>query len=428
MSSLDMNTFDAIDVRPGPVPHCQICLRTELESIMDLGHNALCDSPLSNSQLQEAETLYPLRLVRCPECGLVQIDYSVDPSLLFHPEYPYQSGITETLRKSLHATAASAAARFPGQPDDIAVDIGSNDGTLLEGFSRLGFKVLGVEATNIARIANAKGIRTIQGFFDLNMGQRIVDAEGPVQFVTATNIFAHINHLGTFLRGVFQMLKDDGVFVSESHYLLDILRTLQYDSIYHEHLRFYSLRPLARLFDDQGFSLVDAERIPNYGGSIRVYAQKGRGRPASDAVATLLREEDAAGLYESETYRAFAQRSQRSRSEIRGMMVRLHDEGKSVAGIGCPGRAATLLTYCGISPDLLPYIAEQSSCLKVGQFTPGTHIPIVDEQRMLDEQPDYALILSWHYAKDIIRKVRSRGLRSKIIVPLPDVHVVEGEL
>ncbi|NUN92841.1 MAG: class I SAM-dependent methyltransferase [Verrucomicrobiae bacterium] len=423
-----MSTFDAINLRPGPITGCQICLSSHLEFILDLGHNALCDSPLTPEQVRGPETLYPLRLVRCMDCGLVQIDYSVDPALLFHPDYPYLSGITETLKRNLQATAERGQEKFPASRDALAVDIGSNDGTLLEGFKKLGFRVRGVEATNIARVANEKGIPTTQGFFNLNMAQRIVDTEGAAAFVTATNVFAHVNHLGTLLRGIHMLLTENGVFISESHYLLDILATLQYDSIYHEHLRFYSLKPLAKLFDSQGFSLVDAERIPNYGGSIRIYAQKGRGRPFSENVRNLLAEEEKAGLYASGAYQKFARDAQTSRQKLRSLLVRLRDEGKTVAGIGCPGRAATLLTWCGISPDLLPYIAEQSTCLKVGKFTPGTHIPIVDEKRLFDEQPEYALILSWHYARDIVRKMRAKGLRSKIIVPLPSVRVAEGEL
>lgn len=423
-----MSTFDAINLRPGPISVCQICRSPRLEFILDLGHNALCDSPLTPEQIREPETLYPLRLVRCEDCGLVQIDYSVDPALLFHPDYPYLSGITETLKRNLQATAERGREKFPASQDALAVDIGSNDGTLLEGFKKLGFRVRGVEATNIARVANEKGIPTTQGFFNLNMAQRIVDTEGPAAFVTATNVFAHVNHLGTLLRGIHMLLTENGIFISESHYLLDILATLQYDSIYHEHLRFYSLKPLAKLFDSQGFSLVDAERIPNYGGSIRVYAQKGRGRPFSDGVKKLIAEEEKAGLYDAGTYQRFARDAQVSRQKLRSLLVHLKEEGRTVAGIGCPGRAATLLTWCGISPDLLPYIAEQSNCLKVGKFTPGTHIPIVDEKRLFDEQPEYALILSWHYARDIVRKMRAKGLRSKIIVPLPSVRIVEGEL
>jgi C-methyltransferase C-terminal domain/Putative zinc binding domain/Methyltransferase domain len=419
---------ESIDLEPGPIPHCQVCLSTALEPILDLGHNAPCDSPLTPPQLDQGETVYPLRLVRCPECGLVQIDHCVDPALLFHADYPYLSGITETLRQNLHAGARRCVERLHLAPPRLVVDVGSNDGTLLEGFRDAGMRVLGVEATNIARVANGKGIRTIQAFFDLALAGKIAEAEGPACLVTATNVFGHINHLGALLRGIHDMLEDGGYFMSESHYLLDILDRLQYDSIYHEHLRYYSLKPLALLFERHGFTLVDAERIPNYGGSIRVFARKGSGHPVSPGVTELASQEEARGLYRRDTYDRFASDVQRSRRRLRSLLVRLADEGRSVAGIGCPGRCATLLTFCGISTDLLPYVAEQASCLKVGKYTPGTHIPIVDEKRLFEEQPEYALVLSWHYAGDIVRKLRKNGLRSKIILPLPEVKVVDGEL
>lgn len=420
--------FDSINLDPGLVPHCQICRSKKFEPILDLGHNALCDSPLTRAQLDEGETRYPLRLVRCGDCGLIQIDYCVSPALLFHADYPYLSGITETLRNNLHGIARRAVEKLGLAPKGLVIDIGSNDGTLLEGFKNIGMRVLGVEATNIAKVANGKGIKTIQGFFNLNMAEKIVDDEGPACLVTATNIFAHVNHLGTLLRGIHHMLEPNGVFVSESHYLVDILETLQYDSIYHEHLRYYSLKPLILLFEQQGFTLIDAERIPNYGGSIRVYARKGLGHPVSADVKQLIALEEKMGIYQAETYRVFAGNVERNRRALRSLVVKLNDEGKKVVGIGCPGRSATLLTCCGMSPDLIPYVAEQPTCLKVGLFTPGTHIPIVDEARMFAKQPEYGLILSWHYAKDIIRKLRKKGLRSKIIVPLPEVRVVEGEL
>ena len=416
-----------IDLEPGLIPHCQICRAEVLEPLIDLGHNALCDSPLPPAKLNEGETRYPLRLVRCANCGLIQIDYCVSPALLFHPDYPYLSGITETLRKNLHGIALRTVEKLDLAKGALVIDIGSNDGTLLEGFQRAGMRVLGVEATNIARVANAKGIKTIQTFFSLNAAREIVASEGPAAVVTATNIFAHVNHLGSLLQGINLVLQDDGVFISESHYLVDILETRQYDSIYHEHLRYYSLRPLQQLFADHGFTLIDAERIPNYGGSIRVYARKGLGHPVHPNVDALLAMEEAAGVYRAETYQVFVRDVQTNRRELRSLLVRLADEGKRVVGIGCPGRSATLLTYCGISSDLLPYVAEQSSCLKVGLYTPGTHIPIVDEARMFDEQPEYGLLLSWHYATDIIRSLRKKGLRSKIIVPLPTIQIVSAE-
>jgi len=413
------------DVAPGHIDHCQICGSKNLQQIIDLGYSAPCDSLLTKSQLREMERSYPLNLFRCRECGLVQIDYAVDPKHLFHSNYPYRSGITETLRKNLHGTSRRVAENVKLKQGSLVVDIGSNDGTILEGFRDIGMKVLGIEPTNIADIANSKGIETIKAFFDRKTAAQVRNSHGAAALVTAANVFAHINNLSTLLGGVSDLLGDEGVFVTESHYMLDILETLQYDSIYHEHLRFYLLKPLVRLFDDHGFTLIDVERISNYGGSIRVYARKGRGFERSDEVNRLLNLEETRDAYQERTYVEFGNKVCESRKRIRSLLVRLNDDGKRVVGIGCPGRAVTLLTYCGLTPDLLPYIAEQSTSLKLGLFTPGTHIPVVDEEALFREQPEYGLILSWHYAEPIIASLRKRGLKSKIIVPLPEVRIVD---
>jgi hypothetical protein len=413
------------DLKIGALDKCQICGSTDFQHIIEMGFTAPCDSLLTKAQLSEPEVSYPLNMLRCRACGLVQIDHVVDPEKLFHPDYPYLSGITETLRQNLYGTSAKVAETIGVAKGSLVIDIGSNDGSILQGFKNVGMRVLGVEPTKIAEIANANGIPTLREFFSQDLAKRIVAEHGTATVVTAANVFAHINQLTQLLTGIHDLLSEDGVFVSESHYMVDILKTLQYDSIYHEHLRFYLIKPLQVLFDIHGFTLEHVERIPNYGGSIRVYARKGRGRFATQAVTELIELEEEMGCYADEVYVDFARRTQASRAQLRSLLVRLFDEGKRVVGIGCPGRAITLLTYCGISTDLLPYIAEQSTSLKLGLFTPGTHIPVIDEAVMLEEQPEYALILSWHYAAPIIKNLRKRGLKSKIIVPLPELQIVE---
>jgi 2-polyprenyl-3-methyl-5-hydroxy-6-metoxy-1,4-benzoquinol methylase len=413
------------DLQPGHLAACQICGSGQLQHVIDMGFSAPCDSLLRKDQLNAAESTYPLNLLRCRECGLVQIDYVVDPKELFFPDYPYRSGITETLRKNLHAMAAHVGARIGLSTGSLVVDVGSNDGSILEGFKANGMRVMGVEPTKIARIAQAAGIPTVNAFFDRGVAAQIASEHGRASLVTAANVFAHVNQLSTLLQGIGDLVEDGGYFVSESHYMLSILDTLQYDSIYHEHLRYYLLRPLERLFAAHGFTLVDAERIPNYGGSIRAYARKGSGHTVAARLRELAAEEAKAAAYEDGTYERFAERIRKSQRELRSLMVKLHDEGKRVVGVGCPGRSITLLAYCGITPDLMPYIAEQATSLKLGLYTPSTHIPIVDEAVMFEEQPDYALMLSWHYAQPIMRSLRHKGLRSKIIVPLPDLQVLE---
>ena len=413
------------DLPLGRLHNCQICSSANLEQILDLGHQAPCDSLLTQAQMDQPEAQYPLRLVRCGDCGLVQIDYVVDPTVLFHKEYPYRSGITATLTQNLHRTTQVIVETYKLKPGSLTVDIGSNDGTLLQGFKNQGMRPLGIEATNIAQIAIRNGIETVQAFFSEAVGRQLTKSHGQAMAITATNMFAHVNNLGDLMRGVDALLAPGGVFVTESHYLLDLLETNQFDSIYHEHLKYYSIRPLIELMRSYDFSVTDVERIPNYGGSIRVYAEKGVNRPMSPRMKDLLALEAQSGLNAPERYVRFAEEVRENKLALQELLLSLKRQGKPVPGIGCPGRSSTLLNYCGVDPDWMPYIAEQSTSLKLGMFLPGTHVPIVDEKRLFEEQPEYAMILSWHYAAPIIRKLREAGLRSKIIVPLPHVQIVE---
>lgn len=387
---------------------------------MDFGHHPPCDALLRPQQLSEPEMFYPLELCRCAVCGLVQINYAVDPEELFYEGYPYITGITPALKGNFDAMAAHLIQMMKLDLGSLVVDIGSNDGTILEGFKARGMKVLGVEPTGIANLANDRGIPTIRAFFNEEVGAHVRQDYGVPSLVTAANVFAHVADLGPCLRGIYHLLADEGTFVSESHYLLDLIETLQYDTIYHEHLRYYSLRPIIDMMKRYGFTVFDAERIPNHGGSIRVYARKNDGQQPSDRLLALLKQEEASGLYDSALYASFRERVRQSKYKLMELLSGLKRKGQRVCGLGCPGRASTIMNYCGIGSDILDYIGEQPGSLKIGLFTPGTHVPVVDEQRMLDEQPDYALVLAWHLGNSVPRKLRQKGLRSKFIVPLPD--------
>lgn len=413
------------DLKVGHISHCQVCGSNQLDLHLDLGHQPPCDSLLWPQQLNEPERSYPLRFLVCRDCSLAQIDHVVAPEELFFPEYPYRSGITQTLVEKLSQTAISSLGKFPQPAASLVIDIGSNDGTVLSGFKKRGMRVLGVEPTNIAKLANENGIETINEFFSDELAERIVGKYGRASILTATNVFAHIAVLGSIMRGAAHLLQDGGVFVTESHYVVDLLETVQYDAIYHEHLRYYSLKSIIRLFDQYDFTVADVERIGNYGGSIRVFAVKGRGKPISEAVTKLLAYEEEYGVHGSDVYARFAGRVRKARHELARFVLDVNARGERIVGIGCPGRASTLVNYTGLDLHLLPYIAEQSTSLKLGLYLPGKHIPIVDEKLMFEEQPEYAVMLSWHYAEPIIKSLRKRGLRSKIVLPLPEVRVVE---
>lgn len=408
----------------GILTACQICGGANLEHIINLDHQPPCDVLSNAEEIKEEEIHYPINVVRCTSCGLVQLNFVPPPSVVFHKKYPYRTGITQMLVDNFDKLAEETIGKFKLKPGSLIVDIGSNDGTALEKFKKRGMKVVGVEPTDVAKLALEAGIPTINDFFTKEIAAQIVQEYGLAAVVVATNTFAHINNLESFMNGVRALLAPGGVFISESQYLLDTIEKVQYDTMYHEHLRFYSLKPLEVLFKKFGFTLTDAERIASSGGSIRVFATKGENFTQSPNVKKLIDAEEKFGLYSSDTYKEFKRRVEISRLKLVKFLSELKLEGKTVAGVGSPGRSSPILNYCHLDPLLIPYIAEQSSSLKLGLFSPGTHIPIVDEKKLFEEQPEYALLFSWHIADTLIPKLRKKGLKSKFIIPLPEVKVL----
>ncbi|HJQ34220.1 MAG TPA: class I SAM-dependent methyltransferase [Pyrinomonadaceae bacterium] len=413
------------DVQPGPLTFCQVCNSEDLELVIDLGHQPLCDSLLRAEELTEPETSYPLRLVRCRVCSLAQLDYVVPGEVVFHRGYPYRAGITKEVVDHHAASAAEIVTKYGLGADSLVVDIGSNDGTLLNAFKQQGVRVLGVEPTDIADIANANGVETVKSPFTEALSRELARDYGKAAVMTATNVFAHMAPLGEVIRGIRHLLDERGVFMTETHYLLDIIRGVQYDTIYHEHIRSYSLKSLVHLFDANGFTVVDATRVQRYAGTLRVFAAKGRGLQVSDSVTRLLAEEESFGLHGPAVYQTFRERSYRAKNELLDLALKVAARGERLVGNSCPGRSSTLLNFTGISKDLMPYIAEQPTSLKLGLHLPGKHIPVVNNEILFREQPDYVVLLAWHYAEPIGRLLRERGLKSKFVIPLPEVRVVE---
>ncbi|TSC89684.1 MAG: hypothetical protein G01um10143_174 [Parcubacteria group bacterium Gr01-1014_3] len=413
-------------VKTGHISACQVCNSDKLHTILDLGHQPLCDTLLTKAMLNEPEKSYPLRMIWCENCTGVQIDYCVDGSEVYHPNYPYKSGVTKELVEYQVKIAESLIKKYNLNPNDLVVDVGSNDGTLLSGFKGTGIKTVGVEPTNIAKLANASGIETIQSFFDIKTSEAIKQKHGQASLMVTTNTFAHMQTLGEVIMGAYNLLKDGGVFISETHYLLDVIRGGQFDTVYHEHLRTYSLKSLVALFDQYDFTVTDVERGDRYGGNIRVHVTKGKDRPVSAEVGKLLKLEEESGLGKIETYKKFAQRVRDARVNFMDFLISTKKSGKRIVGNSCPGRSSTLLNYYGVDSELLPYLAEQPASLKLGMYLPGKHIPVVNNQRLIDEQPDFVVLLAWHYAKPIMEQLKARGLKSNFIVPLPDFKIVKN--
>lgn len=403
---------------------CQICGTGNLKQIISFGHHPPCDSLLTQNELSGPETFFPLNLVRCLKCGLAQLNYIAPPELVFHPKYPYRTGITKMLEENFKELAEALIEKYELKKGDLVIDIGSNDGTALKPFKAAGMRVLGVEPTNVYKIAVEDGIDTIKAFFNREVAHKIETKYGKAKVIIATNVFAHVNNLSGFLKGIYALLKPGGVFISESQYLLDTIQKLQYDTIYHEHLRYYSLKPLQVLFKKYGFSLIDAERIFSSGGSVRVFAAKGLGKISSPRVKALIKIEETFGLYRDKTYLNFKKRVEIARVKLVRLLSELKLKGKTVAGVGSPGRSSTIMNYCHLDPSLIPYVAEQPTSLKLGLFTPGVHLPVVDEKKLFQDQPDYALMFSWHIGPKLMKKLRQKGLKSKFIVPLPKPKII----
>jgi len=356
---------------------------------------------------------------------LAQIDYCVDGSLVYHPNYPYKSGVTKELVEYQSGISTSLTSKYNLQKGDLVVDIGSNDGTLLSGFKKNQISVLGIEPTNIAKIANQDGIETIQKFFDKKVADEIKTKYGKASIILATNMFAHMATLGEVISGIEHLLKNDGVFVFENHYLLDVIERGQFDTIYHEHLRTYSLKSIIKLFSYYDFTVTDVERGSRYGGNIRVHVTKGKNKNISENVIKLLELEEKSGLNKLETYTKFANRVKKAKTDFLNFILEVKKNGKTIVANSCPGRSVTLLNYYGIDSELIPYITEQPSSLKLGMFLPGKHIPIINNEILIKDQPDYVILLAWHYADSIIEQLKSRGLKSTFVIPLPDLTIVK---
>ncbi len=414
------------DAKPGIIQKCQICNSKNIYEILDLGHSGLCDSLLTEKDINNPEKSYPLKLLRCKKCHLLQLNYVVDNKEVFHLDYPYKSGITKTLKDLLHSTSKYCVDNFTFSKKPLVIDIGSNDGTLLEGFKKNGFKVLGVEPTNIAKVANKKGIKTIQKYFDRNTANYIKKKFNKAEIITGTNIFAHINKLDTLMKGIKSLLnKKNGIFVTESHYAVNILNEMQFDSIYHEHLRFYLLKPLILLLKKYGFNVIDAVKIPNYAGSIRVTATLNNKIKQKKSVLKILEEEKKNGFYNYKIYEQYGKKVEKIKNDLNKMLWKLKLKKKKIVGVGCPGRSITLLAYCNITTQLIDYVAEQSSSLKLNMYTPTTHIKVLDEINMIKKQPDFALVLSWHYGKNVMKNLRKKGYKGKFIMPLPNPKIIK---
>jgi SAM-dependent methyltransferase len=402
-----------------PVESCQVCGHAPLETVLSLGYMPPVNQMVPIGEVPRQQPWFPTTLLRCQNCELVQLGLAVDPVIIFPPEYPYTSGTTKLLRDNFADLQRESAAMFELSDKDLIIDIGSNDGTLLSNFKNGGQRVLGIEPTDVGDIANQRGIPTIKRYFGLDTASQVRREHGPASVVTAANCFAHMEDVHAIIDGIVELLKPDGVFISESHYLVPLLDTLQYDTIYHEHLRYYSLFSLKYLLEMHDLEVFHARPIPSHGGSIRVYAARRGAHPVEASVRHILAEEPR-GHAMTKRLDAFRNDVILSKLKLLSMLSGLKEKGARIAGISAPSRASTLVNYVGLDEGLIDYVCEITGSLKIGKCMPGTQIPVVDEARLFEEQPDCALIFSWHIADELARKLKAKGFRGKLITPLPE--------
>jgi 2-polyprenyl-3-methyl-5-hydroxy-6-metoxy-1,4-benzoquinol methylase len=375
----------------GDVIACQVCSSVSMLPLLDMGSQPLAESMGDN-------TAYPLVLMRCTRCQLVQLDYIVDQRKVFPLDHPYATGNTKALREHYMTLARELSWKTSPCKDRLAVDIGANDGTFLAYLRDLaGYDVLAVEPTNQARKARDKKIRVFQAFWSRKAAQEIGRTMGKAKLITAMNVLAHVPDPHDFMDGVTDLLGEDGLFLTENHDLASITEGLQIDTIYHEHLRYFSVASLSRLLAMHGLRVTSAEPISTHGGSLRVTARK-----------------ETPG---------FARRAETAAVTLKALLHSLTQHGK-VYGIGATTRATPLIHYTGIA-DYITCICETPSSQKIGHVLPGTQIPIVDEHFLIEDQPEYALLLAWHIASDLIPKLREAGYRGKFIIPLPDPWIAD---
>jgi hypothetical protein len=406
-----------------PIECCQICGHVPLDDVLSLGYMRATNQMEPVGQPLRQQVWFPNNLLHCRNCDLVQLGIVIDPAVVFPPEYPYTTGNTKMLRDNFADLCREASSMLKLGPDDLVVDIGSNDGTLLSNFKMVGHRVLGIEPTDVGYIANRNDIPTIKRYFGVETAREVRREHGLARVVTATNCFAHIEDVHAIVDGIVEMLAPNGAFISESHYLISLLDTLQYDTIYHEHLRFYSVASLQHLLEMHDLEIFHVRPIPTHGGSIRVYTARRGTRPVQESVARMLAAEPR-GEAMSKRLADFRRDVVLSKLRLMAMLRDLKEKGARIAGISATARASTLVNFVGLDESIIDYVCEVPGSLKIGKCIPGTQIPVVDEARLFDDQPDCAVIFSWHLANDLVPKLMAKGFRGQLITPLPVPQVL----
>lgn len=408
--------------RSKTINRCQISKKKDLKKILSLGYLPPVNNYHPINKAKNEEIFFLTDLVYSKSSRLVQLQNIVNKEIIFPKNYPYTSSTTKILRDNFKELSKECKNILNLNKNDLVVDIGSNDGNLLSNF-KSNYRVVGVTPENIGKIAIKRGINTILRYFDKKTSDLILKKYGKAKLVTATNVFAHIDDVHSVMKNILKILDNDGYFVTESHYLLSLIKTVQYDTIYHEHMRYYSIMSLQYLFKKYGLRIFHAKKIPTHGGSIRVYVAKNKKFKETKNLKEIIKLERK--FLNFKEFNKFSNKVVLSKINLYSLLKKIKSKNKSIFGVGAPSRAATLVNYVGLDEKIIDYILEITGSYKIGKYMPGTNIPIVNEKIINKKRPDYLLILSWHISEVLIKNFKKKGFKGKFIVPLPNPKIIK---
>lgn len=405
--------------------NCRFCGSKLEHVVLDLCHTAVANDFLTEKQLEEPEVIYPLKVFVCASCYLVQVEAFKPAHDIFRAEYAYFSSYSKTWLEHVKKYVQHAANRFWLDSRSFVVEIASNDGYLLQYFRERHIPCLGVEPTaNTASVAIAKGIPTLQEFFGADLAQKLARENRKADLIVANNVLAHVPDLNGFVRGLKILLKDHGNITAEFPHLLQLMRNRQFDTVYHEHFSYFSLYTLARVFRCHGLEIYEVEELETHGGSLRIYAKHLIGsQPMGANVARIVAEEEDAGINRLESYSRFQLDVDEIKNEFLRYLLGEKKEHKKIAAYGAAAKGNTFLNYCGIKPDIIRYVVDDTP-YKQGKFLPQSHIPIVSENALREDRPDIIVILPWNFKEEILSKLHyTKEWGAKLVTAIPRLQI-----